>query len=137
MARDTQEVIIANGPSQARVMTFGATLADGEGGLPGPLNISVTCKIDADGAVGIEIDRLAMTLETDAPGLQIYDASRLDASPAAGHQGAPYGAHAGLALEPQSWPDAPNHPEFPQITLRPRAVFRQSTRFFFTVKDRP
>jgi aldose 1-epimerase len=78
-----------------------------------------------------------MILETDAPGLQIYDAARLDTSPAKGHQGIPYGRHAGIALEPQIWPDAPNHTNFPSITLRPGEPFRQSSRFRFIRKDTP
>ena len=85
----------------------------------------------------LETDRLAMTVETDAPGLQIYDAAGLDTRPARGHHGKPYGAFAGLAMEPQLWPDAPNHPEFPSIELSPDRVFRQSSRFRFIRKETP
>ena len=212
--------------STSQSVTLGLSLPDGEGGLPGPFDISVTYDIETDGALGLEItarsekptfcnpafhgywslsgnglaghrltidadhylptdaaliptgriapvdgtgydlrvptplpppvdldsnfclngegmrevawletDRLAMTLETDAPGLQIYDAAQLNTTPAQGHHGAPYGTHAGLAMEPQFWPDAPNQPLFPQITLRPGEVFRQSNRFRFSRKD--
>lgn len=85
----------------------------------------------------LETDRLAMIVETDAPGLQVYDGARVNTAPAKGHHGAPYGAHAGLALEPQFWPDAPNHPGFPAITLRPGETFRQTSRFRFIRKETP
>lgn len=85
----------------------------------------------------LETDTLAMILETDAPGLQVYDAARLDTAPASGHHGRPYGPHAGIAMEPQFWPDAPNHPDFPPITLRPGEVFRQTSRFRFIRKETP
>ncbi|MEQ5871149.1 galactose mutarotase [Sagittula sp. NFXS13] len=85
----------------------------------------------------LETDQLALVIETDAPGLQVYDAARLDTAPFDGHHGAPYGAHAGIAMEPQLWPDAPNHPDFPPITLRPGAAFTQSSRFRFIRKETP
>lgn len=83
----------------------------------------------------LETDSLAMWVETDAPGLQIYDAARMTTAPVAGHHGAPYGAHAGLAIEPQFWPDAPNHPAFPAIDLRPGQVFSQTSRYSFQRKS--
>lgn len=85
----------------------------------------------------LETDAMAMTVETDAPGLQVYDAAKVNTAPALGHHGAPYGAHAGLALEPQFWPDAPNHPDFPPIALTPGARFSQTSRFRFIRKETP
>ena len=58
---------------------------------------------------------------TDQPGVQIYDGHGIPA---------PLRPHAGLAIEPQGFPDAPNQPTFPSVTLRPgeryarRAVYR-------------
>jgi aldose 1-epimerase len=75
-----------------------------------------------------------MIVETDAPGLQVYDAARLDTSPVLGHLGKPYGGHAGIAMEPQFWPDAPNQPNFPSITLRPGECFSQTSFFRFIRK---
>lgn len=71
-------------------------------------------------------------LATTEPGLQIYDGRRLDTAPYPGHGGKPYGAFAGLAMEPQRWPDAPHHPGFPPITLAPGETYRQDTRWRFT-----
>jgi aldose 1-epimerase len=62
---------------------------------------------------------IALTIATTEPGLQVYDAARLDTAPHAGLSGQPYGAFAGVALEAQAWPDAPHHPDFPPILLEP------------------
>ena len=79
-------------------------------------------------------DELAMIVETDAPGLQVYDAARLDTSPVIGHCGKPYFRHAGIAMEPQVWPDAPNQPSFPSIALSPGERFSQTSFFRFILK---
>jgi aldose 1-epimerase len=71
---------------------------------------------------------VVMRLETDAPGLQVYDGRTLASAPYPGLTGAPYGAHAGLALEPQMWPDAPHHAGFPPITLAPGTLWGQRSR---------
>ena len=75
---------------------------------------------------------LRLTIGTTEPGLQIYDAARLDTAPYLGHMGQPYGAHAGIALETQGWPDAPNRPDFPCTVLAPGQPHRQQTRFSFS-----
>lgn len=85
----------------------------------------------------LETDALALTIETDAPGLQVYDGARLDTAPFGGHGGRPYGRHAGIALEPQLWPDAPNHPDYPSVALRPGEQFRQRSRFRLHRKETP
>lgn len=72
-----------------------------------------------------------MELWTTEPGLQVYDGHKL-AVTVPGHGGVAYGRFAGLALEPQRFPDSPNRPGFPPATLRPGQVSRQLTelRFF-------
>lgn len=54
----------------------------------------------------------AVEVLSDAPGLQVYA-----------------GDPRGIALEPQCWPDAPNHTGFPSIRLSPGDTFRQDTIF--------
>ncbi|WP_413203448.1 aldose epimerase family protein [Rhodospirillum sp. A1_3_36] len=71
-------------------------------------------------------DDPAMVVETTEPGLQFYDGAMIAAT-ALGLEGRSLGAHAGLALEPQLWPDAPNHPAFPSALLRPGEVYEQHT----------
>lgn len=70
-----------------------------------------------------------LRIETTEPGLQIYDAARMNTAPHIGLMGQPYGGHGGLAIEPQGWPDAPHHPNFPSILLEPGQTYRQETRF--------
>lgn len=106
--------------------------------LPAAVGLDTNFCLDGRGLrpiARLETDRLAMTVETDAPGLQVYDAGRLTTAPAIGHNGAPYGVHAGLALEPQHWPDAPNHPDFPPIILNPGKRFSQTSRFRIIRKE--
>ncbi|WP_158971400.1 aldose epimerase family protein [Chachezhania sediminis] len=71
-----------------------------------------------------------MTVATTEPGLQVYDGAHIDT--AQGLEGRAYGAHAGLALETQGWPDAPNRPEFPDTVLRPGDVYRSETVYRFS-----
>ena len=72
-----------------------------------------------------------MDIRTTEPGLQVYDGAPLDV-PVPGLDGRRMGAHAGMALEPQDWPDAIHHPAFPQAILRPGETYRQHTQFVFS-----
>ena len=74
---------------------------------------------------------LSLEVRTTEPGLQVYDAHGMDL-PLAGLDGQSLGPYAGIALEPQVWPDSPNHPDFPQALLRPGESYRQHTQYAFT-----
>lgn len=74
---------------------------------------------------------LLMEMESTEPGLQIYDGVGVKTAPHIGHIGAPYGKFAGVAIEAQFWPDAPNHPSFPSIALGEDDTYRQTTRWSF------
>ena len=72
---------------------------------------------------------ITLTLQTTAPGLQVYNGSNLPRmADVLDRPGAlrPFGA---IALEPQHWPDAPHHTGFPSIALHPGAVYQQTTRY--------
>lgn len=73
---------------------------------------------------------LAMDLLTTEPGLQFYDGGGIRV-PVPGLTGDIYQPHAGLCLEPQLWPDSPNHPDFPSPVLRPNETYRQVTEYHF------
>ena len=108
--------------------------------LPAAVGLDTNFCLNGEGfreVARLETDALAMSVETDAPGLQVYDAARLNTAPALGHNDATYGPHAGLALEPQLWPDAPNQPGFPCIILNPGKRFQQRSRFRFIRKETP
>lgn len=72
---------------------------------------------------------LSMQLDTTACGLQFYDGAYMNGVP--GLDGRVHDAHAGLALEAQSWPDAPNQPHFPDAILRPGRIWAETTRYRF------
>ena len=67
-----------------------------------------------------------LEVHTDRPGLQVYTGAHFDGT-VVGLSGRPYGPRAGIALEAQGFPDAPNHDGFPDVTLRPGAPFRSTT----------
>lgn len=72
-----------------------------------------------------------LEVHTDQPGVQVYTANKLRGD-FAGHGGLIYRQSAGLALEPQDFPDAPNQPGFPSTILRPGQTYRRFIRYRFT-----
>ncbi len=72
---------------------------------------------------------LAMTVATTAEGLQFYDGAGMSILDR--RDGRRYGPLAGLALGTQGWPDAPNHPHFPDAILRPGQTYQETTRYVF------
>ena len=77
---------------------------------------------------------VTMYVATTEPGLQCYD-GRLINTPVPGLTGERYGPFSGVALEPQCWPDAVHHPQFPDIVLRPDDRWRQISEFRFSNAD--
>jgi aldose 1-epimerase len=74
-----------------------------------------------------------MTVFTDQPGLQFYSGNFLDGT-AKGKDGVAYRYRTGLCLEAQAFPDTPNKPQFPPVTLRPEKVYRQTTIYQFSTR---
>lgn len=73
---------------------------------------------------------VSMTVRTTEPGIQVYDGAPLDV-PVPGLEGRTMKTHAGIAMEPQTWPDAINHPDWFQPLLRPGETYRQHTQYAF------
>ena len=71
-----------------------------------------------------------MTVLTTEPGLVVYTADKFPAT-SGGLSGRRFGPRAGLCLECQLWPDAPNQPGFPSAVLRPGESYRQDTIYRF------
>ena len=67
---------------------------------------------------------------TTQPGMQFYSGNFLDGS-LVGKKGIVYHKYTGLCLEPQDFPDAPNHSNFPSTVLRPGEEYYESTVFRF------
>lgn len=72
-----------------------------------------------------------MELSTNQPGLQVYSGNSLDGD-FMGKQGVAYQKYAGLCLEPQHFPDAPNQREFPSSRLDPGETYRHHSIYRFS-----
>lgn len=123
----------------APVAGSGFDFRDGQG-LGGALRIDHNFCLTASGpglhkaAELLGASGLRMRIATTAPGLQVYDGAHLSLPAACGLDGRGYGRLAGVALEPQHWPDALNHPGFPPILLAPGELYRQETTFDFDLE---
>ena len=67
---------------------------------------------------------LCLKLWTDQPGLQLYTGAKLSAK-APPMEAQTHQAFAGLCLEPQHFPDAPNQLQFPSIIYTPERPYHQ------------
>jgi aldose 1-epimerase len=72
-----------------------------------------------------------LELHSSEPGVQVYDSAKLNC-PVPGLDGAHYGSHAGLCLEPQAFPDSPNRRHFTDTVLRPDREYRHVSEFRFS-----
>ena len=70
--------------------------------------------LDGEHAITYRTDAYTMEMWTNFPAAQIFS----------GHPG-------GVAIEPEMFPDAPNHPEFPDTTLRPGEKFSKWAEYRF------
>ena len=93
-------------------------------GKPGELALAAEVHDPASGR--------SMRVLTSQPGVQLYTANHL--KDVAGRGGQTYGAHAGLCLETQHFPDSPNHPNFPSTVLRPGETFHSLTIHEFSAR---
>lgn len=73
-----------------------------------------------------------LELLTDQPGLQLYTGNFLDGT-ARGKGGEYYQFRTAFCLEPQRFPDAPNHPGFAPATLRPGETYEHRMAYRFSV----
>ncbi|MEO1557485.1 MAG: aldose epimerase family protein [Pseudomonadota bacterium] len=67
---------------------------------------------------------LRLRIDSTEPGLQVYAGAFLPTIP-----GTSIRPGAGLALEPQGWPDAVNQPDFPSVLCTARRPYRQITLY--------
>lgn len=74
------------------------------------------------GASGVQ-----MTVSTTEAGIQAYDHRHTPPSGA---------AYAGLAIEAQNWPDAPNHAGFPDISMNAGQSLTQTTAWHFAKRTK-
>jgi aldose 1-epimerase len=75
---------------------------------------------------------ISLELLSTEPGLQIYTGKGLNSGSDEGWGEFPYREFAGIALEPQIWPDSPNQVGFPNPYLSPHEKYKHHTRFKFS-----
>ena len=67
--------------------------------------------------------QLQLDVLSTQPALQVYTGDGLNT---------PFEPRSGMCLEAQGFPDAPNQPNFPSITLEPGTIYRQRTIYHFS-----
>ena len=71
---------------------------------------------------------------TDQPGMQFYSGNFFAGQGGPAKNGKKIQYRSSLALETQHFPDTPNQPAFPQITLRPGETYTHTCIYRFSVK---
>lgn len=74
-------------------------------------------------ACALSAGGLRMDIFTDFPAIQVYTGRFLTP---------PHRVNGAIALEPEFYPDSPNHPEFPSTLLRAGEKFRRWAEYRFT-----
>lgn len=74
-----------------------------------------------------------MELWTDLPGLQLYNGGGI--KPRIGKGNMHYRAHSGVCLEPQHFPDAMHHENFPSPVLRAGEVYSRYIEYRFSLTE--
>ncbi len=77
--------------------------------------------------------RVLEVLSTE-PGLQFYTGNFLDGK-ITGKRGWNYKFRNAFCMEPQHFPDSPNHPAFPTVVLRPGQTYRNTIIYRFSTKS--
>ncbi|HUA67593.1 MAG TPA: aldose epimerase family protein [Candidatus Saccharimonadales bacterium] len=74
-----------------------------------------------------------LTVYTTAPGMQFYTGNFLDGT-ITGKGGWVYQFRDAFAMEPQDFPDSPNHPNFPSAELKPGETYKSTIIYQFSTK---
>ena len=74
-----------------------------------------------------------MEVWSDQPGLQFYTGNFLDGT-LIGKDGKVYTRRSAFTMEPQDYPDAPNHPDFPSSELKPGQTYHNTIEYKFSVE---
>jgi len=87
-------------------------------------------RLDVIARVSEPVSGRTLEVLTTEPGVQFYTGNFLDGT-IKGKGGQVYYRRSGFCLEAQHFPDSPNHPEFPSITLKPGEIYRNTIIFRF------
>ncbi|MXU66016.1 aldose epimerase family protein [Oceanomicrobium pacificus] len=99
-------------------------------------NFILNARPDGAPAACLHAARSGLTMElfTNMPGLQVYDAHMLDID-ATEPSAAAFRPRDGICLEPQYFPDSPNHTAFPSARLDPGETYEHDIVFRFSEAD--
>ncbi len=75
---------------------------------------------------------IRMEVLTTLPGMHLYSANNLDPE-TPGKDGAQYHPRDAVCLETEEFPDAPNHPDFPDTTVLPKTPYSSTTIYRFDI----
>ena len=75
-----------------------------------------------------------MEVYSDQPGLQFYTGNFLDGSLPQKKEGF-YEFRSGFCMETQHFPNSPNQPDFPSVTLNPNEKYYSKTSYKFRIKE--
>jgi aldose 1-epimerase len=114
IGQDDQQLKYANGYDDNWVLNH----------APGEMGLAATVKDPASGRV--------LTVYTTAPGIQFYTGNSLGTI--VGKGGSTYQFRDAFCLEPQDFPDAPNHPEFPTSELKPGETYHSTMLYKFSTE---
>jgi aldose 1-epimerase len=92
---------------------------------PGALAVDATAYEPDSGRI--------LEVSSTQPGLQFYSGNFLNGS-LTGKYGWRYTIHSGFTMEPQHYPDSPNHPDFPSTELKPGQTYRSTIVYRFKVR---
>ena len=74
-----------------------------------------------------------MEVLTTEPGMQFYSGNFLDGT-IVGKGGQQYDRRHAFCMEPQHFPDSPNHPQFPSVELKPGQVYKNTIVYKFSAE---
>ncbi|HEX3628442.1 MAG TPA: aldose epimerase family protein [Verrucomicrobiae bacterium] len=83
--------------------------------------------------VADKVSGRCMEVFTTQPGMQFYSGNFLDGT-IIGKSGQKYNRRYAFCMEPQHFPDAPNHPHFPSIELQPGQVYKNTIIYKFSTE---
>jgi aldose 1-epimerase len=83
--------------------------------------------------VADKVSGRCMEVLTTQPGMQFYSGNFLDGT-ITGKGGRQYHQRYAFCMEPQHFPDAPNHPQFPSIELKPGQVYKNTIVYKFSTE---
>jgi aldose 1-epimerase len=92
---------------------------------PGELSLAAVVSEPTSGIV--------MQVWTTSPGMQFYTGNFLDGT-ITGKGGRVYQLRNAFCMEPQGFPDSPNHPDFPATELKPGETYKNTIIYKFSVE---